>query len=217
MSKIHNIYHITHISNLPTILTDKVLWCDGERVKRGLNTVNIAYEHLKQRRFTTPVPIGAKSVLADYVPFYFCNRSPMLCAIYKGGVTGCEEAQPNIIYLVSTAERVAKEGLRPWCFSDGHGVDKLTAFYGDLKELTNIDWELIADWHWNDTLADNDRVRKKQSEFLVHQSFPIEWVEKIAVYSEAQKESVESTLAQHSYKIPVVIEKKWYYSARGRS
>ena len=217
MSKIHPIYHITHINNLPTILTDKVLRCDAERVKRGYNTANIAHEHLKQRRFTTAVPIGTKGFLADYAPFYFCNRSPMLCAISKGGVTGSENAQPNIIYFVSSVERVIKEGGRSWCFSDGHGIDKLTEFYDDPKELVNIDWGLIDAWDWRNTLADNDRVRKKQAEFLVYQSFPIAWVEKIAVYSEEQKKSVESTLAQHSYKIPVVIEKKWYYSTRGRT
>jgi hypothetical protein len=76
---------------------------------------------------------------------------------------------------------------------------------------------LIDAWDWRDTLADKDRARKKQAGFLVYQSFPIAWVEKIAVYSEEQKKSVESILAQHSYKIPVVIEKKWYYSTRGRT
>ncbi len=211
------IYHITHINNLPTILQDGALWCDAERLKRGYNTVNIAYEHLKQRRFTTPVPIGRKGALADYTPFYFCNRSPMLCAIYKGGVTGSEGIQPNIIYLVSTVERVAREGQRSWCFSDGHGVDKLTGFYNDLKELINIDWGTISAWHWNDTAADNDRVRRKQAEFLVYQSFPIEWIEKIAVYNQEQKDSVESILAKYPYRIPVTIQKKWYYSKRGHS
>ena len=198
-------------------MTDGELWCDAERIKRKCSTINIAYEHLKQRRFTTPIPIGTKGVLADYTPFYFCNRSPMLCAIFKGGVAGNEKAQPNIIYLVSTVERVTKEKQRSWCYSDGHGVDKLTEFYNDPKELVNLDWKIIAAWDWRDTLTDNDRVRRKQAEFLIYQSFPIAWVEKIAVYSEEQKKSVESTLAQHSYKIPVVIEKKWYYSARGRS
>lgn len=213
----HLIYHITHINNLSNILKDGNILCDAERVKRKYTTVNIAYEHLKQRRFTTPVPIGIQGFLADYVPFYFCNRSPMLCAIYKGGVTGDLETQTDIIYFVSTAEKVAEISKRPWCFSDGHGVDKLTEFYNDLKYLNNIDWEVIADWHWNDTLADNDRVRRKQAEFLLHKSFPIEWIEKIGVHGQEQKKSVESILAQYSCNIPVVIEKKWYYSKRGHS
>ena len=211
------IYHITHIHNLPTILSDGRLWSDAERTKLGYAPENIAYEHIKKRRFTIPIKIGAKGVLADYVPFYFCNRSPMLCAIYKGGVTGSTDTQSNIIYLVSTVEKVESEAQCQWCFSDGHGVDKLTEFYDGSKELSNIDWELITDWLWNDTLADNDRVRRKQAEFLVHQSFPIEWVEKIGVQNQEQKKLVESILNQYSCTIPVVVEKKWYYSKKGQS
>lgn len=205
------IYHITHISNFPAILRDGFLWCDAERVRRKYRTENIAYEHLKQRRFTTAVPVGKQGFLADYAPFYFCNRPPMLCAISSGRVNGSKETQFNVIYLVSTVEKVIREDQRSWCFSDGHGVDKLTEFYNDPTKLGNIDWKIIESWSWKDTLLDNDRKRRKQAEFLVYQSFPIEWIEKIAVYDQEKKESIESMLAQFPYKMPVTVEKKWYY------
>jgi hypothetical protein len=72
------IYHITHIENLPSILEHRGLWCDGEAAKQDLCEVSIAYDHLKQRRLHHPVPVGPGGVLADYVPFYFAPRSPML-------------------------------------------------------------------------------------------------------------------------------------------
>jgi hypothetical protein len=217
MAKNIPIYHITHIKNLATILKDSRLWSDTKRIKLGYTPENIAYEHIKKRRFSTPIKIGAQGVLADYVPFYFCNRSPMLCAIYKGAVTGNQNTQSNIIYLVSSVARIANKNNLSWCFTDGHGVDQLTEYYNDTNELCNIDWDLIADWDWRDTLKDIDRVRRKQAEFLIHQSFPIELIEKIGVYSTEQKLSVESILTQYSCKIPVVVEKKWYYSSRGRT
>lgn len=210
------IYHITHINNLATILKDGRLWSDANRIKLGYTPVSIAYEHIKKRRFSTPIKIGAQGVLADYVPFYFCNRSPMLNAISKGGVTG-QDTQPSIIYLVSSVEKVANEDRLSWCFTDGHGVDQLTDYYSDPTELVNVDWNVISAWDYRDTLADNDRTRRKQAEFLVHKSFPIELVEKIGVYGIEQKQSVESILAQHPHKIPVVVEKKWYYSNRGKT
>lgn len=216
MARSTPVYHITHINNLGAILKDGKLWSDAERIKLKYTPESIAYEHIKKRRFSTPVKIGAQGVLADYVPFYFCNRSPMLNAIYKGGVTGSQNTQPSIIYLVSSVEKIAK-GNQSWCFTDGHGVDQLTEYYNDAKELVNVDWEIIASWDYRDTLADNDRTRRKQAEFLVHKSFPIESVEKIGVYGIEQKESVESILAQYPYRIPVVIEKKWYYSSRGKT
>lgn len=217
MARSTPIYHITHINNLATILTDGRLWSDAKRIKLGYCPESIAYEHIKKRRFTRAVQIGARGVLADYVPFYFCNRSPMLNAIYKGGVTGNKNTQPNIIYLVSSVEKVVNENSLSWCFTDGHGVDQLTEYYDDPKELVNIDWGIIAAWDYRDTLADNDRKRRKQAEFLVHESFPIDLIDKIGVYGSEQKQSVESILAQHPYKMPVVVEKKWYYSSRGKN
>ncbi len=215
MEKCTLIYHITHINNLSSILRDKFLWSDAERINRGYTPTNIAYEHIKQRRFTTPVPIGVGGTLANYVPFYFCKRSPMLCAIYKGGVTGTTETQQNIIYLISSAEKVIAQNQRPWCFTDGHAIEKLTLFYNNQAQLTNIDWKLIEDWHWNNTPADNDRIRRKQAEFLAYESFPLEWVDKIGVFGQEQKMAVESILAKDSHSIPISIEKKWYYSTRG--
>ena len=211
------IYHITHINNLATILRDGRLWSDAERIKLGYSPESIAYEHIKKRRFSIPVKISTQGVLADYVPFYFYKRSPMLCAISKGGVTGSQDTQSSIIYLASSVEKVANKNSQSWFFTDGHGVDQLTQYYNDTKELVNVDWEVISDWDYRDTLADNDRKRRKQAEFLVHRSFPIEWVEKIGVYSAEQKQSVESILTQYSQKIPVAIEKKWYYSSRGKT
>lgn len=210
------IYHITHINNLVTILRDGKLWSDAERVKLGYTPESIAYEHIKKRRFSTPIKIDKHSVLADYVPFYFCNRSPMLNAISKGGVTG-QDTQPSIIYLVSHVEKVANEDSLSWCFTDGHGVDQLTQYYNDPKELVNVDWKVISAWDYRDTLADNDRTRRKQAEFLVHKSFPIELVETIGVYGVEQKQSVESILAKNRHKISVVVEKNWYYSHRGKT
>ncbi len=217
MIKNKPIYHITHINNLENILKDNTLWCDAERIKRKYKTENIAYEHLKQRRFTTSVRTAAKGVLADYVPFYFCNRSPMLCAIYKGGVTNDLTTQSNIIYFVSSIEKIVNQSKYSWCFTDGHGVDSLTEFYNDFKELNKIDWTLITDWQWHNTLEDNDRMRRKQAEFLIHHSFSLEEVEKIGVHSQEQKKYIESILAQYSCKIPVTVEKRWYYSRRGLS
>lgn len=210
------IYHITHINNLSTILKEGKLWSDAKRTNLGYTPESIAHEHIKKRRFTIPIKIGAKGVLADYVPFYFCNRSPMLCAIYKGGVTGNINTQFNIIYLVSAVEKVESEPGCHWCFSDGHAVDKLTEFYNDTKKLANIDWGLIADWYWNDTLDDNDRVRRKQAEFLVHESFPIKCVEKIGVFSQELKIRVEAILNEYSCNIPVEVKRNWYYSKRGQ-
>jgi hypothetical protein len=78
------IYHITHVTNLVGILRDGCLWSDSQRIARSLQTTNIGYTHIKQRRLRRPVPVAALGVLGDYVPFNFCYRSVMLYAL-RGG------------------------------------------------------------------------------------------------------------------------------------
>ena len=55
--------------------------------------------------------------MADYVPFYFAPRSPMVFKLAKGGVPTYTDGQDPLIYLMSTVEAVVQAGLR-YLFSD---------------------------------------------------------------------------------------------------
>jgi hypothetical protein len=68
------IYHITHIDNLPRIITAGGLRCDRLRMQNGETVLGIAHQHIKDRRAKRLVPVAAKGTLADYVPFYFAPR-----------------------------------------------------------------------------------------------------------------------------------------------
>ena len=86
-----DIYHITHIDNLPRIIQTKGLWCDAERQRQRFNSIGIAHERLKDRRDRKAVSGDPGGRLADYVPYYFANRSPMLYSIHTGFVEGYNE------------------------------------------------------------------------------------------------------------------------------
>src|SRR3990172_7250353 len=114
-----DIYHITHIRNLPNIIKDGGLWCDRLVSERNLAHVSIAYPHIKDRRTAKQVPVSAGGTLADYVPFYFAPRSPMLYTINRGNVIGYTDGQKPILHLVSTAEAV--KGMKlPFAFKYHH-------------------------------------------------------------------------------------------------
>jgi hypothetical protein len=204
------IYHITHIRNLPNIIKDGGLWCDAEAIKREIKPVEIAYGNLKEKRTRRQIPIPPGGVLAEYVPFYFCNRSPMLGAIHKGYVTAYQDGQKNILHLVSSAEVVSQASL-PFVFTDGHAVVQLSLFYNDLKDLNQVDWKVIQSWSWRDTIEDNDRLRRKQAEFLVHQHFSWQLIQEIGVINAAIKDQVLALLENEEHKPLVSIQRKWYY------
>ena len=210
------IYHITNINNLPRLIQTGGLWCDAERVRQGFDCVGIAHENLKLRRACTPVnsragqAIAAGGVLADYVPFYFANRSPMLYSIHRGNVVGYAGGQADIIYLVTTVE-AAVSGNRPWCFTDGHAVEAMTEFLIDTAHMNTIDWGIIKASIWYNTPDDPDRKRRKQAEFLIHGSVPWPWIHRIGVVDQGRSQRVREIIAGAAHQPEVSIERGWYY------
>ncbi len=210
------IYHITNIDNLAGIIQAGGLWCDAERVRLGFPCVGIAHEHLKQRRARTFVrdragqTLAAGGVLADYVPFYFANRTPMLYTISRGNVAGYTGGQRDVVYLVATVEE-AVAGGRPWCFTDGHAVEAMTEFHADIERLDTIDWEVIRARYWSNTEQDLDRRRRKQAEFLVHESVPWGWFHRLGVIDHGRSQQVKEIIAEAPHQPEVTIEPGWYY------
>lgn len=204
------IYHITHIDNLPGIISQGGLWCDAERIKRGLRTVDIARAGLKQRRQSRWVSVAQRGQLGDYVPFYFANRSPMLYSIHTGYVAGYEGGQSSVVYLCSSVECLRRSGVA-WCFTDGHAVEAFTGFYDAVADLDKVDWDVIGSWSWGNREDDLDRKRRKQAECLVHSFFPWTMVEGIAVISRAMVGRVNGQLPGTGHQPPVTVEREWYY------
>lgn len=213
------IYHITHVDNLRAIFRERALLCDREAQRRGLCSQTIAYDSIKQRRTVRPVKkllggaVAAGGALADYVPFYFTNRSPMLLAIHKGQVPGYQNGQSSIVYLVSSAETVAKSD-RFWCFTDGHAVEGVSEFFDRIEELPKVDWNAVRTWKWGGKwlLADPDIKRRKQAEFLVHERFPLELVEQVGVMNPATAEKVAGILRETELTLRVTVQLGWYHN-----
>jgi hypothetical protein len=207
------LYHITHAQNLRGIIAAGGLWCDATRAARvaaGAQVVGIAHQHIKDRRAQKAVIVAAGGTLANYVPFYFAPRSPMLYTISRGNVEGYTGGQEQVVHLVSTVERACGLGA-PWCFTDGHADMELSRQYANLTDLANIDWELMKGQYWNDTLQDGDRKRRRQAEFLVHGMFPWTAVEEIGVMSERMAAAVRANIAGAGHLPRVVVRADWYY------
>ena len=204
------IYHITHIRNLASILQDGRLWCDSERIRRQIISVGIAHEHIKQRRARRIVPNCRGGVLADYVPFYFAPRSPMLYTIHKGNVAGYSEGQTPVLHLVSSVENVVENAL-PFTFSNGHAEMATAQFFELTEDLDKIDWAVMRSGWWNDTDSNSNRKWKRQAEFLVHHSFPVPLFDEIGVISQAVAAEVEQILTSVGRTMSVIPRPNWYY------
>ena len=140
----------------------------------------------------------------------------MLYSIHRGNVVGYAGGQANVIYLVSSVER-AVAGNRPWCFTDGHAVEAMTEFFASTERLDRIDWEVIEARHWSSTEADLDRKRRKQAEFLIHESVPWNWFHQIGVVDQRRVQRVREIIAEAEHqpevadRTPVVLQVRLRY------
>ena len=197
------IFHITHVDNLAGIVREGGLWCDRQRIGRELGSVNIGHQHIKQRRMDRVVSTGGGGTLADYVPFYFCARSVMLCAIhyqhqdYRGG-------QEPIVHLVSSLSRATALG-RAWAFTDRHAELEYALFYDDVARLDEVRWPVMPLTYWADV------KQERQAEFLVRDFFPWNTVTAIHVINPAMHARVEAAIRGSAHVPPIVVSREWYY------
>lgn len=98
-------------------------------------------------------------------------------------------------------------------FSDGHGLAAFTGWFDDPADFGEVDWEMVKQRYWADTLEDDDRQRRKQAEFLIYRFMCWSLVKGIAVINDAVKQQVETVLAAypHRHQPPVRTLPNWYY------
>jgi len=206
------IYRLIHVECLESYLRRDRLHAPNHAPAAGLAYRPIHREDIQSARQSRSIPCGPGGAFLDYVPFYFCYRSVMLYQLHTGGVPGYTQGQVPLIHLVSTVERVAASGAR-FVFSDGQGIAAMTQWYDDLKDLNQIDWNVIRSRYWKDTPDHQDRQRRKQAEFLVHHSLPWDWIIGIGVVTDETLERVEALfdLVEPAHRPPVQVMPDWYY------
>lgn len=200
------IYHITHAANLEQIVREGRLWCDAQRIARGLSNTNIGYSHIKVRRMRHPVTVAAGGTLGNYVPFNFCPRSVMLYVVAQGHENYREGQQP-IVHLVSSIETI-RATARPWLFTDRHADLGYANQYDTPDKLGEVDWAVMPLRQWG---GDTEVKEKRQAEFLVHDWCPWEAIEAIGVIDQSIAERVAAAIAGIGHKPRVEVHRDWYY------
>jgi len=157
------------------------------------------------------VPVSPGGVVADYVPFYFAARSPMLYAITMGNVPSYQGGQGELVYLVTSVSVLGELGLQ-FVFTDRNAALALAHFSNDLDELNDhVDWGLMDARMWNNTVEHPDRLERRMAEMLVHRHVPWAAFEMVAVRTEQQKQRVSTILANVGANTGMRVEPDWYF------
>lgn len=157
------------------------------------------------------VPICPGGVVADYVPFYFAPRSPMLYVIHKGDVSTYEDGQKGLIYLVIDIGSIVRRTAR-FVFTDRNAAISYARFENRLDMLDDlVDWSLMEADYWNNTSTDPDRMARRMAEFLVHEKVPWGAFIELAARSREDAARARATLASVSAESVVRVREDWYY------
>jgi hypothetical protein len=200
------LYRITHIENLPGLLA-RGCDCSANLAKaENITKRTISHKDIMDKREQAVIRVPPGGVVADYVPFYFGPKSPMLYAIKQGKVEGYQ-GQKEIVYLVTTAEAVAAQNL-PFMFTDGHGIISYVNHYNRLEDLPKLFWDVINAPYWNNFI---DGRCRRQAEFMVKDRVPLELVQGIGVMDEEMRQRVETLVAASAFRPLISVHREWYF------
>ena len=228
------IYHITHLDNLPSIIDAGHLWSHNQVLRQKPNYKNIGLagvKNIRQRKTQLdwgntpvhPVDNGNLSV-ADFVPTNFCFRSVMLYVIHEGEnglkYSGGQEPILHLVLDLGALMNWAIETDKLCGVTSTNAAREGTSIYPATSE-GSTGWmhagmhsrdDLLASYCWLPGDGSWDMwKRRRQAEFLVHDSVPWELVTRIGVISKEMKASVEKLLVDAPHQPAVEVHEFWYY------
>ena len=197
------IYHITDLANLAHIVVAGGLRSDVAMA--GSEPELIGYGHLKKRR-ATEIRVGCcgNRFVGEFVPFYFCPRSPMLYTVNQGNTGRPVGCQRTIIHLVSRVGSALETGAE-WAISSGNASAAYASFCKDLGELENLDWQAIRATQWQ------GMTHEKSAEFLVADLLPWTAIHAIGCHNRVVAAQVAAILDPVPHRPMVSVEPAWYY------
>ncbi len=184
------LYYITHIDNLPSIL-EKGILCHSRVDDKAISPTSIYDEEIiSHRRDKT---IGDAKSLWEYANLYFNPRNPMLYRVK------CEHEINDIAILVIALDIVNRSDLY---ITDGNAAHSDTCFFSTEKNRSKISLvrkNANVKW-WN---KHDDSKRTIMAECLVPDRVSPEKIKRINVPSSNTKLKVEERIGT---KLDVIVE-----------
>ena len=202
------IFRITHVRNVPWILRHGLACANGSVVDPDF--VSIGNPDLIAKRPHRVVDIPPGGTLADYVPFYFTPRSPMLLNIKTGW--GGVKQRPNeeVVILVASLVTLTERGI-PFVFSDRHAYMSLARFYSSLGELDKIDFESLRRSDFARSPEERETFDRCQAETLGFGSLPVDALTGIACYTLGVKLELEAMATEAGVASRIEVRDDWYF------
>ncbi len=195
------LYHLTHLSNLESIVRDKQIYADTNPDWEGRPVVDISPESLRIERRATP-SANPDMAISDFVPFNLLPRSSALELIADTSefvviVTGIDQ--------LANWQRTFPSQNRPrFLIYDRNPTDpeaRVGRSRADLHTLIH---------HRRSVLGTSSIGALADIELLVHGRFPFRFATSLAVPSAAALSAVQRLVADRLEPITVSIKPHWF-------
>lgn len=157
MSNIKNLYYITHINNLPSILTKGIL--SHQRIRsEGVENTTIYLKHLVNKRGQKYTSDGKN--LWHYANLFFQPRNSTLYYVIR------KEGKENITVLRLSNTVLQRRGI---FITDGIASNKLTRIYSQSEglEVLRVQQEFLQSRSWISWNHSETLKRRLMAECLV--------------------------------------------------
>ena len=203
--------HFTHVEHLASIVQHGLV-CDSRAHEPGVLQIEVGNTGIKEGRGRRVVPVGPGGVVADYVPFYYAPRSPMMSSIHHGRVPTYTDGCDRLIYVVTSTQRLRELGLNV-LGTDRHPLKSVAVFAdddGDIAAMT--DWPLMSARYWANTPEDLSRRERRMAECLVHQVVPFHAILGLVAKSGAIRDEAAGVLASMGVTwVQTAARPDWYF------
>ena len=204
------IFRITHRDNVPWILRNG-LHCRRSEVTDP-DFVEIGNPELITLRPHRDVDIPPDGTLADYVPFYFTPRTPMLMNISTGYGGIRRRTNAEIVVLVSSLDALRANGV-PYVYTDRHAYLRTASFFDDPARLGEVvDFDLLQRCDFKRDPERPDKMERYQAEALAHHFVPVGALLGIGCYTSAIKDELETVCSGLGVDVKILLRTEWYFS-----
>lgn len=189
-------FHFTHISNLEDILKGGLL-STNEKEQRKVKHLNVASRDIQCTRHEMQVECGYGGYVHDYVPFYFCSRTPMFLSIIKSR----NFDQPFFIHFAVSIDNLNDA---EFIFTNKAANRKfeLPDFYECPSNLSKLNWQQIESRSWG--VSDSSLKHQKMAEALHYKEFEISKIDYIVVWNDSYRVEVQRLFKMYGKKCPPI-------------
>jgi hypothetical protein len=194
------IYHLTHLRNLPEIVTERAIASSGHPV------VSISSEQLRSEQNEIPVPGIPEATLADFVPFFLSPDARLWQSLRERADhprlsrEALQSDTYDFVFLVSTVRHVVDSG-KTFVVADGSAAGTLTRFATARDDADRMLYRLRTEDGGSPLL---------DAELLVQGELALESVTLIGVANDKTRAAVREALAGSDFTPKISVYPPWF-------